>query len=174
MCKLSYGWFSYGGPFNQWAPCIFYCAFVWSFIFCTSYYKVNKHTVGMQHLKGCFIDNISHTWEGLKVDGYIKPSHAYVFWWGYKESTSLAFTHIRICLLIKFQPPTRLLAPPGPVFVFWPQTKLPLWMVPFENKPPQSSNIEKICLWTKFQPPTWLLAPTGPVFAFRPLNKLPL
>ena len=66
-----------------------------------------------------------------------------------------SFTRTRFCVLVT--------------------NKLPLWMVPSENKPPQSSHIEKICLWTKFQPPTWLLTLSGPIFTFQPpLNNLPL
>ena len=119
------------GPFNHWAPCIFYCGFVWSFIFCTSQKNVSKHKVGMQHLKGCFIDNIvnnsTHTREGLKVDCYIKPS-CYVMHMFFDEviKNQPAWpSQIKICLWIKFQPPTRLLAPPGPAFVFWSQINYP-------------------------------------------------
>ena len=33
-CELRYDWFTvWRGPINQWAPCNFYCGFVWSFLF---------------------------------------------------------------------------------------------------------------------------------------------
>ena len=34
MCEQRYDWFTvWRGPINQWAPCNFYCGFVWSFLF---------------------------------------------------------------------------------------------------------------------------------------------
>ena len=44
-----------------------------------------------------------------------------------QKYTTPVFTHWKIYLWTKFQPPTWLLAPSGSIFVFWPENNLPLW-----------------------------------------------
>ena len=58
----------------------------------------------------------------------------------------------KICLWTKFQPPTCLLAPPVPVFMFRPLNKLPLQMAPSKNKPRHAVRVQKIDILPEFHP----------------------